>query len=204
MKTTKKPEEQAWTQKDHDRASKSMVEIGVRRCFWQAHPGQFSSRLARACYEDLGLGWFVHGLEGRGKTHLAAAAAHAVFLKKPEAFVIFRMAKEVLRRIRETYSPTAVELESKVLHELCSADLLVIDDFEKDGAKLNSEGVVGGYVNSAIHETLARRLDDMLPTIVTSNMSLDEIRERYGGPIESRLSILKPIVLEGKDRRKEE
>ncbi len=169
----------------------ALIETGIR-------PRYFEAKLMVPADLDMvdgGDGAILQGKTGRGKTYRASAISLEMF--KQGHTVIFRLAREIMRRIRSTYAKDSEEKERDVLNELCGAKLLVIDDLGKESGEEAS-----AFVLSALHEILTRRLDAFLPTIVTTELSPEEIKERYGEAIASRLSLLHVVLIEGEDRRK--
>jgi len=70
--------------------------------------------------------------------------------------------------------------------------VLVIDDL---GAEKTSD-----WTFTTIYSVISKRVNYILPTIVTSNMSIEQIRQ-WEPRIASRLSGLKVIIMHGKDKR---
>ena len=180
---------------------RALVSAGVRARYYQAHPLDFKPKIAEAAIGDLSVGWVIYGKPGRGKTHLAAGIMRAHILSGKARRPIFRMAREILRRIRETNGSLAQERESDVLADLCGASLLVVDELGRESTAAKDDGPVSEFVLGALHEMISRRLDDLKPTIFTTNLDDAEIESRYGGAVMSRLTELQPLMLQGPDRR---
>lgn len=140
-------------------------------------------------------GFMLNGLYGRGKTRLAAAIARESIIAGES--VLFGMSRQILRRIRCTFGPGAIESESSVIHELCTVGLLVIDDLGPDREGRPSEHVLG-----TLHEVLSERIGHQRATVITTNLPTSGIEEIYGGAIASRLSKLHRITLTGPDLRR--
>lgn len=164
---------------------------GVRQRHLGAALADFTIKIPQ-----LGDGYFIQGGTGRGKTHLAAAAARSYLAETEQRTVVFRFAREIMRRIRQTYGPLATEQESDVLSILGCASLLVIDDLGKE-----SGDEASAFVLSALHEILSRRLDAIMPTIVTSELSVVQVERRYGAAIASRIGSFTLVLLDGPDWR---
>jgi DNA replication protein DnaC len=125
-------------------------------------------------YADSLDGWlFLQGSYGSGKTHLAAAIAnHAVGIGVP---TLFLTVPDLLDSLRFSYSSDDVTFEQR-FDEIRNARLLVLDDFGTQNAT--------GWAQEKLFQIVNYRYINKLPTIVTSNLLLDEIEDR----IRSRLA----------------
>lgn len=141
---------------------------------------------------ELSRGLLVVGPVGTGKTQLLAAIGREYLLGKKG--IAFHMARELFRRIWNTYRDGAEETEQKVITDLTTCDFLAIDDLAHEGKA--SEAGIG-----ALHEILSERHGNYLPTAITTNLTLAQIGQRYGAAIASRIGSWQTVVLDGKDRR---
>ncbi len=150
---------------------------------------QIHTYLQEKKYEK-GEGLILVGPTGVGKTHLVAAIIHE--LAKMEEYVVFLYTADFLDEIRETYDD---EYTGEDKFEMVrTATILVLDD-------LGTERMTD-WAKEKITQLLNYRYNNLLPTIVTTNLSLDELRERIGERAFSRLlarSEVLPIL--GVDRR---
>lgn len=84
-----------------------------------------------------------------------------------------------------------------LLARLRSTGLLIIDDIHQEKG---SE-----WVREQLFITVNYRYEQGLPTIVTSNFSIEDIAERYNGQIASRLiETCEIIEFTGEDRRQQQ
>jgi DNA replication protein DnaC len=129
------------------------------------HARQFASALE---------GWLMlTGTYGCGKTHLAAAVANfAVSLGVPTLFITV---PDLLDWLRYSYGSSEMSFEDR-FEEIRQITLLVLDDFGTQNAT--------PWAQEKLFQILNHRYISRLPTIITTNLSLDEIEER----IRSRLS----------------
>ncbi len=118
-------------------------------------------------------GWLLFvGTYGCGKTHLAAAIANEV-LQHGQA-VLFLTVPDLLDWLRFSYRSTEATFEQR-FEEIRNMNLLILDDLGTQNATPWSE--------EKLYQILNHRYVHRLPTVITSNQSLDEIE----GRIRSRL-----------------
>lgn len=119
------------------------------------------------------------GATGLGKTHLALAISEMITQKKYSP--IYISVSEMIRKMQDEYFGRA-NSDSMITDSLLSTDLLIIDDL---GTELDSN-----YSNSALYNIINARLNNGQPTIVTSNLSISALGQRYGDRILSRLTTM--------------
>ena len=118
-------------------------------------------------------GWvLLEGSYGCGKTHLAAAIAnHAVHNGVPTLFITV---PDLLDSLRFSFSNPETSFEAR-FEDIRNADLLVMDDFGTQNAT--------PWAQEKLFQIINYRYINKLPTVITTNMILDEIESR----IRSRL-----------------
>ena len=137
----------------------------------------------------------IYGSVGTGKSHLAACIANELIDKNYN--VVFVSACE-LDTIFLKYHTAPVSDKSFYLSLLCGCDLLVIDDL---GAEPIYKNVTLEYLLLILSERLAKNM----PYIITTNLSQEQILDRYGDRILSRLNDKKHgvnIEIKGEDLRR--
>ncbi len=119
-------------------------------------------------------GWLLlQGGYGCGKTHLAAAIAnYVVGMGVP---TLFLTVPDLLDALRFAYGSEDTTFEER-FEQIRSARLLVLDDFGTQNAT--------GWAQEKLFQIINYRYINKLSTVVTTNLSLDEIEAR----IRSRLS----------------
>lgn len=138
-----------------------------------------------------GIGLLLWGDVGTGKTYMAAAIANALIEKE----------QRVLMTDFATISNISVFDADEYIMSLGQYDLLIIDDL---GAERRSEFSLQNVFN-----VVNRRWVSGKPMIVTTNLTLDQIRETDADNIaklriyDRILEMCKPIQMEGNSRRKD-
>lgn len=138
-------------------------------------------RVARA-YAENPEGWLVlHGAFGTGKTHLAAAVAnHRLAQGEP---VVFIVVPDLLDHLRSTFSPTSEVTYDELFETVRNTPLLILDDL---GSQTSTE-----WAKEKLYQILNHRYNKGLPTVITTNLSPDEIEPRLRSRIgDSQLSKL--------------
>jgi len=103
-----------------------------------------------------------YGATGAGKTHLSIASAISAVSKNNT--VLYMLASDVIRSLRDSWGKDAVKKESEVLRQFAAVDLLVIDEI----------GVQFGTDSEQNHlfEVINNRILEVKPTILITNLLL--------------------------------
>ena len=141
-------------------SSRSAEELCRRLCDWLYGQRRFNSLL-------------INGSPGTGKTTLVEALVAAIRVIAEE-----RIAHNITTRI------SAVKMENKDLLEDGLCDLLIetqgliIDDLGHESPVVK----VWGQDYRPAETVIKQRSDKMLPTIVTTNLMLEQIERQYNSP----------------------
>lgn len=123
---------------------------------------------------------FLSGDPGLGKTFLSACIARAV---AEDGFsVVYDTAVNVFSRFEEQKFGRDIQDGAAARDDTrryLNCDLLILDD-------LGSE-MTTAFVQSALYTLVNARLLQNRATVISSNLSMDGVRERYNGQIASRL-----------------
>lgn len=119
----------------------------------------------------------LHGRPGTGKTHLAVAIMRGVLAAGLTAR--YTTVSHLARAVRSTYRRGAEQTEYQVLEEHIAPALLVIDEI--------GVGLGTTHETAMLHDVIAGRYDRMRPTILVSNLGLEEIRAALGERVVDRL-----------------
>ena len=133
---------------------------------------RYASRFSLASHSIL-----MQGKTGLGKTHLSLSIASAVL---EQGFgVIYMSAQNLLSKIEREHFARAINDNGDTFSMVCDADLLILDDL---GAEFATQFTV-----SAIYNIINSRILGGKPTIINTNLTLSELRDRYTERIVSRL-----------------
>ncbi|MGE5618293.1 MAG: ATP-binding protein [Sphingomonadaceae bacterium] len=138
-------------------------------------------KLARAFAEEPHLWLVLLGPTGCGKTHLAAAIANEVIARGQPAY--FVVVPDLLDHLRSAYSPDSRVPYDELFEAIRTAPLLILDDL---GAHSSTP-----WAEEKLFQLVNHRYNHRLPTVITTNQSLDEMDERLA----SRLADLKVSTL---------
>ena len=115
-----------------------------------------------------GKGLYLHGNFGCGKTYLLAAMFNE--LAKENVRSVITYWPEYLRSLKSSYSSSSSYEFKDKYNEVKYAKLLLIDD-------LGAEGVTSWSRDEILGTILQYRMQEHLPTFITSNLNLKELEE---------------------------
>ena len=177
-----------------ENTEKYMLRLGFPRRFivWEKDQLLPSiKKLIDICLKEKGL--FITGTRGSGKTCFATVLGKELIRQGKEVW--FKNVTDLLFEIKGTF-----DKESKIFNDyemICNwarKEIIILDDL---GAEKVSE-----YVRQSLYVLINKRYLDDMPTIITSNLSLDDIAGRLDDRIASRLiEMCQVIDLGDKDLR---
>lgn len=145
---------------------------------------------------------FIIGGVGLGKTHLAYSILNSLCEKKEgktygyfsSDFVEYTSIKEIIDAIRRTWNNKCDTWDLKVVEDFKRRPLLIIDEI---GIQYGSESE-----RLELYEIFNARYNEMLPSIIISNCTLEQITNLMGQRITDRLAGgAKIFELKGKSKR---
>lgn len=126
--------------------------------------------------EAAGMGlYLVSHTKGSGKTRMAAGIANELIARGKQ--VKFAVSSAILKEIKDTWHEGSDYTESRLIDQLCLAEILVVDDFGTEK--------ISDWVNEKFYQILNERYVRKKVTIFTSNEKLCE--SKYDERIISRL-----------------
>jgi DNA replication protein DnaC len=153
--------------------------------------GEKYRAIAKACADEPS-NLVLWGGTGGGKTHLAVAILREIVRRGGKAFFI--TAAELLLEIRSTFKPNSWEDEAAVVAKYGDMPILVLDDL---GAEQTTPWAI-----TTLQLIIDRRYREERPTIITSNLSPEQIEKQIGFRIASRLAGMKIGEVKMPDYRK--
>jgi len=137
-------------------------------------------------------GWLlILGGYGVGKTHLAAAIANACLGRGLP--VMFLNAPDLLDYLRAAFSPTVEETYDRRFEDLLDTPLLILDDLGTQNATAWAEEKLFQILN---HRHIAR-----LPTVITTNLALDDLDPRLGSRL-ADMDLVRKLPINAPDYRR--
>jgi len=118
------------------------------------------------------------GKPGTGKTHLAVGIGLRI-MHRDGRTVLFSTVMRAIRRIRNTWGRNGEESETEAIAALTRPDLLILDEV----------GIQCGTENEKllIFDLLNERYENRWPTLLLSNLPLDEVKQYLGERVYDRL-----------------
>ncbi len=138
---------------------------------------------------------FLSGGTGVGKTHLSKCMANE--LMQNGHLVTLTTAFRMNQDFMKSYSSRDIDEKQALLEKYLSSEILFIDDL---GTELIQKGVTVNFLYQVLNERKANRL----PTVITSNLDLKDIRDLYDERISSRIIDKQTSIclqIDGKDLR---
>lgn len=124
-----------------------------------------------------GRSFLMLGTVGTGKTHLSVGVALEIM--KTGHSAIFTSASKIFRSIKDTYHKGSHQKESEVMAIYTQCDLLIIDEV---GVQRGSD-----FEKETFFDVINERYENMRPTIILSNLTIEEIKVFLGERVFDRL-----------------
>lgn len=116
------------------------------------------------------------GKVGTGKTMLANCVINSLFKKKKVKLIKLQ---DMLRKVKGSYSKDSDYSEIEAIDKYASYDLLILDEVGVSRDTDNDKNI--------IFDVLDGRYQNMLPTMIISNLNIDGIKQTLGDRVVDRL-----------------
>ena len=133
---------------------------------------------------------FMTGGTGLGKTHLSLSIAKKV--TELGFSVVYGSVPDLLRNIENAHFNRR-EDDNEIFSTINDCDLLVLDDL---GAEFETQ-----FYISCLYNIINSRLNFGRPTIISSNLTMSEIKKRYSDRMASRFLSMNCLLFSGEDIR---
>ena len=120
----------------------------------------------------------LYGTTGTGKTHLACGIAIEAIKQGFKAK--FTETYDILLQVKETYRKDSMTTEAQIVRDLLVPDLLIIDEVGIQYGTDSERIIMSNLIN--------KRYRSMRPTILLSNLNLNEISEYLGQRVIDRMN----------------
>lgn len=114
---------------------------------------------------------FLVGRPGTGKTHLAASVVRARIERTASEAILITFS-ELVRQVRDTWRKDSSRTESEVIGRFAAAALLAIDDV---GATFGTDAE-----RKTLLDVIDLRYTHELPTVIVSNLTMQELEQAIG------------------------
>lgn len=122
------------------------------------------------------MGLFMYGKTGLGKTHLSLAIANVVIDKGYDVY--YGSVQSIMDKL-EAERFGRLPREDSIKEDILNCDLLIIDDL---GTEFTTQ-----YTNAELYNIINSRILASLPTIISTNLELKDIADRYSQRVASRI-----------------
>ena len=139
-------------------------------------------------------GLFMYGKTGLGKTHLSLAIANVVIDRGYDVY--YGSIQSIMDKLEAEHFGR-LPREDSIKEDILNCDLLIIDDL---GTEFTTQ-----YTNAELYNIINSRILSSLPTIISTNLELGDIADRYSHRVASRIiGSSEAVYFCGKDIRQME
>ena len=136
-------------------------------------------------------GLFMYGKTGLGKTHLSLAIANEVINRGYDVY--YGSVQSIMDKLEAEHFGR-LPREDSIKDDILDCDLLIIDDL---GAEFATQ-----FTNAELYNILNSRMLSSLPTIISTNLDMKDIADKYSQRVASRImGTMTGLYFCGKDIR---
>ncbi len=143
----------------------------------QKHVYESVHKMAKSLYDNKEVpNLIMTGKVGTGKTMLACCVVNSIFKVKRVKLIKLQ---DMLRKVKGSYSKDSDYSEDDAIQAYAKFDLLILDEVGVSRDTDNDKNI--------IFDVLDGRYQNMLPTMIISNMNIDGIKQTLGDRVVDRL-----------------
>ena len=136
-------------------------------------------------------GLFMYGKTGLGKTHLSLAIANEVINRGYDVY--YGSIQSIMDKLEGEHFGR-LPREDSIKEDILTCDLLIIDDL---GTEFSTQ-----FTNAELYNIINSRMLASLPTIISTNLNMNEVAEKYSQRVASRIiGSMEALYFCGKDIR---
>ena len=121
-------------------------------------------------------GLFMYGKTGLGKTHLSLAIANEVLNKGYDVY--YGSIQSIMDKLEGEHFGR-LPREDSIKEDILTCDLLIIDDL---GTEFSTQ-----FTNAELYNIINSRMLSSLPTIISTNLEMEQVAEKYSQRVASRI-----------------
>ena len=142
---------------------------------------------------ESGVGLYIQGSPGSGKTHLSCAIVKEIIRQYQIPKIHIAKFSDIILRLKKAFDvPDVSELD--IIQEISSYNLLVIDDLGKEH--------ITDWSKKMIHYIIDKRYEEMRPIIYTSIFQYTDLKSTLLADTIGRIAeSTSPFILKSKNRR---
>ncbi|NKB70890.1 MAG: AAA family ATPase [Candidatus Latescibacteria bacterium] len=141
-------------------------------------------------------GFLLHGPPGTGKTLLGCIMLNELMLRRGRRARFLNLSRTFFQRLKDTFSENSSDYGRTwpIFDELARMPYLMLDDF---GTQRGTD-----WEKEMLYDLVDARYGEQRFTIITTNQTLDEVKQDSGGRVFSRLmEMCHTVSMEGIDYR---
>ena len=121
-------------------------------------------------------GLFMYGKTGLGKTHLSLAIANEILNKGYDVY--YGSIQSIMDKLESEHFGR-LPREDSIKEDILTCDLLIIDDL---GTEFSTQ-----FTNAELYNIINSRMLASLPTIISTNLEMEQVAEKYSQRVASRI-----------------
>lgn len=179
------------------------TEVRSRGCTIEAMPQTAIAKSANWLASKEGrVGLLLYGTIGTGKTTMLNAICRVINTFAKPSYHDITLDNDLTRAVKVIRAKDVVlawQNDRERYNGMCRAELLGIDEFGVEAIDVNTYG----NTNEPIIDLLSTRYDKQRCTMISSNLDMESIGNRYGDRLQDRfVEMFKMIAFTGKSYRK--